>query len=399
MEFVAPRVCILLANSGGGHRSVALSLAEAFEGQAEVTLLNLLDEYAPFPFSRASALYGPLTNHAPGIWRLAYRFGCSRRRVVLSERAVYPWVRSHVAGPLLENAGDIVISVHPFQTGVALRILRDAGLRVPFVTMVTDPVAPPLAWLCPDVDLCLVATEQARAVAEDAGVPAEKLRVVGLPVRRSFTALGAIPKAAARCRLGLLPGLPLMLLAGGGAGIGQLLDLARALMAELCASHVDAQLAILTGSNGALRRRLETEAWPLPLHALAYLADPAPWFEAADLLLTKAGPSTLCEAGSAGLPMILTGFIPGQEAPNVTWVEEAGAGVYAPEPSQAATIAAQWLQGGAPILDAIGARARALVEPGASAEVARLTLALLGERAASNRPAASSIQESDAQPF
>jgi hypothetical protein len=85
MDAVAPRVCILLANSGGGHRSVALSLAEAFEGQAEVTLLNLLDEYSPFPFSRVSALYGPWTNHAPGIWRLAYCFGCSRRRVVLSE--------------------------------------------------------------------------------------------------------------------------------------------------------------------------------------------------------------------------------------------------------------------------------------------------------------------------
>jgi hypothetical protein len=80
-------------------------------------------------------------------------------------------------------------------------------------------------------------------------------------------------------------------------------------------------------------------------------------------------------------------------------VEEAGAGIYAPEPSRAATIAAQWLRGGAPILDAIGAQARALVEPGASAEVARLTLALLGERAASNRPAASGIQESGAQPF
>jgi 1,2-diacylglycerol 3-beta-galactosyltransferase len=319
--------------------------------------------------------------------------------VVLSERAVYPWVRSHIVGPLLENAGDIVISVHPVQTGIALRMLRDAGSRVPFVTMVTDPVAPPLAWLCPDVDLCLVATEHARTVAEGAGMPAERLRVVGLPVRRSFTAAGAIPKEAARCRLGLLPGLPLILLAGGGAGIGRLLDLARVLMVELCASRIDAQLAILTGSNDALRRRLEAEAWPLPVYALGYLADPASWFGAADLLLTKAGPSTLCEAGSVGLPMILTGFIPGQEAPNVTWVEEAGAGIYAPEPSRAATIAAQWLRGGAPILDAIGAQARALVEPGASAEVARLTLALLGERAASNRPAASGIQESGAQPF
>ncbi len=228
-----PRVCILLANSGGGHRSVALSLAEALDGRAAVTLLNLLDEYAPFPWNRLSTIYGPWTDHAPALWRLAYRFGGSRRRVALSERAAGLWVRSHIMGPLLENAGDVVISVHPIQTGVPWRILRDAGSRAVFVTMVTDPIAPPLPWFCPHVDLCLVATEPARRAAEQAGMPPHKLHVVGLPVRQSFAVAGAMPKPDARRRLGLPPDMPLILLAGGGAGIGRLLELVRALVTEL----------------------------------------------------------------------------------------------------------------------------------------------------------------------
>jgi 1,2-diacylglycerol 3-beta-galactosyltransferase len=278
---------------------------------------------------------------------------------------------------LLESAGDLVISVHPIQTGVALRILRDAGSQVPFVTMVTDPVVPPLAWLCPDVDLCLVATERARAVAECAGVPANRLHVTGLPVRESFSQVHSFPKTEARRRVGLQPDIPLVLLAGGGAGIGPLTELTQALVAEFHASGIKAQLAVLTGSNSALRSSMQTADWSLPVHALGFVSDPAAWFSAASLLLTKAGPSTLWEAASAGLPMILTGFIPGQEESNVAWVEEAGAGVFAPRPQRAAAIAAQWLRGGPPVLDPIGARARALAKPEAAKNVVKLALSLL----------------------
>jgi 1,2-diacylglycerol 3-beta-galactosyltransferase len=299
--------------------------------------------------------------------------------VVLTERAVYPWVRPHVVQPLLENAGDMVISVHPIQTGIALRILRSTGSRAPFATVVTDPVSPPLAWLCPDVDLCLVATESARCVAQKAGVPAGKVHVTGLPVRSSFAEANTISKTEARTRLGLRPDLPLVLLAGGGAGIGSLADLTRALASGFRAANIQAQLAVLTGNNGALRNSLETERWSLPVHVLGFVADPALWFAAASLLLTKAGPSTICEAASAGLPMILTGFIPGQEAPNVAWVEEAGAGVFAPDPIGAAKTAAYWLRGGAQVLEPIGDRAHSLVRPDAAAEVVKLSLSLLDQ--------------------
>ncbi len=36
-----PNVAILMANSGGGHRSAAISLAEALAGQAQVSFVNL----------------------------------------------------------------------------------------------------------------------------------------------------------------------------------------------------------------------------------------------------------------------------------------------------------------------------------------------------------------------
>ena len=38
---------------------------------------------------------------------------------------------------------------------------------------------------------------------------------------------------------------------------------------------------------------------------------------AADVLVTKAGPGTIAEAAAVGLPVMVTSFLPGQEAGNV----------------------------------------------------------------------------------
>jgi 1,2-diacylglycerol 3-beta-galactosyltransferase len=44
------------------------------------------------------------------------------------------------------------------------------------------------------------------------------------------------------------------------------------------------------------------------------------WMGACDAIVTKAGPGTIAEALISGLPMVLNGFIPCQEAGNVPFV-------------------------------------------------------------------------------
>ena len=48
--------------------------------------------------------------------------------------------------------------------------------------------------------------------------------------------------------------------------------------------------------------------------------------------MTKAGPGTIAEAAIKGLPVMLSTYLPGQEAGNVDFVKEAGFGDYSPEP-------------------------------------------------------------------
>jgi len=79
---------------------------------------------------------------------------------------------------------------------------------------------------------------------------------------------------------------------------------------------------------------------------LGFIPNMAEYMVAADVLITKAGPGTIAEAASLGLPILLTSFLPGQEEGNVDFVEEKQFGIYKSDsnPMEIANTACEWLQ-------------------------------------------------------
>ena len=151
--------------------------------------------------------------------------------------------------------------------------------------------------------------------------------------------------------------------------MGQLYRTARAID-RLCSG---VQIAVVAGRNRKLLQRLQSTSWRQPMHIYGFVdhtLDMPRLMSAADLLITKAGPGTLHEAFLAGLPLLLSGAVPGQEEGNVRLVVEGGAGVWAPQPAKAAGLAASWLSGDGAVLASMRRRSRALARPEAAAAVA-----------------------------
>jgi 1,2-diacylglycerol 3-beta-galactosyltransferase len=372
-----PHVSILTAKAGGGHLAAAESLAEALVDDAHVSILRLMDDHSPFPISHLSAGYGPLVHYAPRLYHVAYRFAASRSRLVLTERAIYPLVRRRMDAVLRSQDADLWISVHHLQIDTTLWLLREQGSVAPFVTVVTDPVTAPVAWFSPKVDLCVVATEAARDVALACNVPRDRVRVIGLPIRRAFAEMRGRPKAEVRSHLGLAPDRPLILMSGGGAGVGRLLPIARAVTHALCGHRAPPQVAIIAGRNSMLERRLRAETWPIPVTVLGYVNNMAEWLAASDLFITKAGPGALAEAACLGTPALITGYVPGQEVGNVTWAAEHGAGVFEPDTNRIADLVSDLFRPGNPELARMSAAAGELARPDAARQIARAALDLL----------------------
>jgi len=194
-----------------------------------------------------------------------------------------------------------------------------------------------------------------------------------------------VPSAAqraARSALGLDPTTPTVLVVGGGDGVGGLAAIVPALTAALSSrgrggggappAHPTAQVVVIAGKNEAVRRRIAATP-PVPgvaVVAKGFVSNMAEWMTAADCLVTKAGPGTIAEALICGLPMVLSAYLPGQEAPNVPYVVDAGVGVYHRRPAEIAGVVADWLARPGR-LRRMSARARALGRADATREIAR----------------------------
>jgi 1,2-diacylglycerol 3-beta-galactosyltransferase len=131
------------------------------------------------------------------------------------------------------------------------------------------------------------------------------------------------------------------------------------------------QLAVICGRNEALRARLAGQRWPMPTRIAGFVDDMPVWMAAASLLVTKAGPGTIAEALACGLPMVLSGFVPGQETDNVHFVEKNGVGVYRSDPWQIAAVVDDSLEPANPALGAMRTRALALARPNAALDIAQ----------------------------
>lgn len=199
---------------------------------------------------------------------------------------------------------------------------------------------------------------------------------------QSLTASPA--KRATRRTLGLHPDVPTVLVVGGGDGVGGLAAIVPALTTALGASSLSsaaatedgsapvAQVVVVCGKNEAVRRRVA--AAPLvprvALTVTGFVTNMADWMRASDCLVTKAGPGTIAEALICGLPMVLSAYLPGQEAPNVPYVVEGGVGVYRRRPREIADVVAGWFAD-PQTLELMSARARALGRANASRDIAQ----------------------------
>jgi len=80
------------------------------------------------------------------------------------------------------------------------------------------------------------------------------------------------------------------------------------------------------------------------VRVLGFVSNVHEWMSAADVIVTKAGPGTIAEACTRGLPVMLSSFLPCQEQGNVAFVVDGGFGAYTPHPEEIAKKVAGWLQ-------------------------------------------------------
>lgn len=380
-------VLFLIADTGAGHRSAANAIHRAMRmlntradaaGQTpdwQAHIVDAIAECSRFPLRHGVSLYGPAITRSPQLYGRLFHLTNSSVRFERAWRACQPFVREGMRDLLERIRPDAIVSIHPLLNHITLQVLHDLRIHVPFITVVTDLVDVHCAWIAPGADACIVPTEQARQVALAAGVPARRVRLLGMPIDPTFAQPDPRPLAERRRALGLDPALRTVLIAGGGEGAGGLAESISALARQ----PLDAQLVIVAGRNRQLYEEVRQMRFArrMPAHVFGFVDNMPALMRAADVVVTKAGPGTICEAIACGLPILLTGAIPGQEEGNLDYVRESGLGEVATTPAALVTALRRLLQPADPRLAVWRENARRHSHAGASLEIARFVLSLL----------------------
>lgn len=396
LQTEAPRrILVLMSDTGGGHRAAAEAIREALHRSpgpraVAVELVDVFRDYSPAPFKYLPEIYPWWVNNNRQSWGAGYKHSNTRRRARILSTTIFHTLEPGLKRLLREHPADVIVCVHSALARPTMKAMQSLPGRASFVVVVTDLVSTHHMWYERRAERTLVPTAAALARGYENGLTRDRLRLTGLPVHPNFID-GLTDRASARERLQLEPGLPVVLLVGGVDGMGPVYRTALAINAR----RPRCQLLVIAGRNETLRRRMEAVAWNQPTRVLGFRRDMPVVLAATDVIVTKAGPATICESCIAGVPLILYDAIPGQETGNVDWVIEHDIGVFTPDPREIGDTLLAWLAEGPQGLQRRSERARAQARPNAVFEIAAdiWRLAQQGPQATRGKPLRHGIED------
>jgi 1,2-diacylglycerol 3-beta-galactosyltransferase len=366
------RILLIMSTAGGGHKSAAQSIAEALEAKygsaVKIETVDFLKDYAPQPLDRMPEAY-QLMIRSPAAWKSLYEITDGVRRSKMINQSIALATRRQSDRLLEEHPSDVIISTYHFANTSIIESMHRHENITPFVTVVTDLVTAPPVWFDMRTTLCIVPTPEVKELALLSGLEPESVTVIGMPVAARFVPAKR-PKSELKSKLGWPADKPAIIAMAGGEGIGSLDNIAEVL------TTLDATIVVICGKNTHLYKKLSKPTKPDNLIVYGFVDNMDQFMQAADLIVTKAGPGTIMEALNSNLPLIIYSKLSGQEDGNVSFVTENGAGIWQPKISEMdSTVGA--LIAKPEVLDGMAKAAASIAQTGASSKIARAIIKLI----------------------
>ena len=406
MNTVQRTILFLIADTGAGHRSAANAIRnaialisqqeqeawqvkqqESVEGKGgnasvvssapptyRIEIVNVFEEYSRFPLREAVKLYGPAIRYNPQLYGRVFHLSNEGHRVAAMKTVATPLIHNGLVQLITSVQPDVIVSIHAMLNHVTIEALRDLHLNIPFITVVTDLISVHYAWYAPGADCYIVPTEHARQLYLERNLEPDRVRVIGMPIDPRFTR-PTDSKEELRRKFGLAQDIPVVLLVGGGEGSGGLQEAVRA----ISRARLPVQMLIITGRNKRLYAHLQRTRSSLhvPAKVFGFVQNIPEMMRAADVIVTKAGPGTIAEALACDLPIILSGYVPGQEEGNVDYVLQNEVGMLAHDAIELVDTLRRLIKPGSLELRQWRDNARHMSRPRASFDIAATILSFL----------------------
>jgi UDP-N-acetylglucosamine:LPS N-acetylglucosamine transferase len=352
-----PTILFATIAAGGGHVAGARAMSEAIErhypGRFELRVSDYMKDLGVIRLDRFHKDSWRRALRYPVLARVGQRIiDAFPRLTIAAERHILRDFARAAADDLLEDPPLLIVSNHGLITTGLAEAKHRHGLEVPVLTFATEPFNISAYWGEPRADRVIVASEDGRRRLLRFGVPADRMTIIGRPVRQAF--LNAPSKTEARVRLGLEDRFT-CLVSFGGEGVGRN---PRGLIRTLLNSDIPLQVVAITGRNEVLKKELKAPRTDR-LRVEGFVENLAEYLAASDVFVGKAGPSSVYEALAVGRPILASGYAGLNELGVVRFIENKGLGRYVR--TNAALAQEVWRYAGDPaLLEEVARRCREL---------------------------------------
>ena len=313
-----PTILILTTHTGGGHLNLAQALKGILEARYNVSIVN--------PQSAlADSFYSTVSRH--GLKFLAWQYTWTDTKIasLWFQRAMTLFERKRIHSIIEQIQPQLIITTHALLSYATARVNERHRKRVPLVFQLTDLGQVHMTWFAEkQADAYFAPTSEIFAQAQAQDIAPNRLYLTGRPVRRQFWEVSLDTRSETLSALELDPATFTIFLQGGAmgsAGVDQTIEC-------LLSADVPLQIMLAVGTNKEMALRYVGHK---RIRTLPFTEMIAPYMAAADMIAGKAGASFISEAFVLEKPFLVTTFIPGQETPNLQFIERHNLGWVCPK--------------------------------------------------------------------
>lgn len=326
MQSSLKRILIVSASIGSGHHQAAQAVARQIAcqyPQAKVEIVDFMAEENSYFNTLLKETYLTMLSLSPNMYDFLYRWThiASTGSPVQNLLAVV--MKKTMEKLIIQYRPQLIICTHPFPCAAAAYLKRNGKISATLAAVVTDFTVHRL-WVYQEVDLYFVGTSEMRLELQKYGILGRRTHVTGIPISADFQRCHS--KQNILKELQLSPGLPTLLIMGGGLGLGGV----EQALASIADCTIPLQVLVISGNNHKLRESLASHIGTCKhrIRVIGFSNRIPELMACADLLITKPGALTISEALASKLPMILFESIPGQEKDNAAYLAEKGAALW-----------------------------------------------------------------------
>jgi len=372
------RILLMYITEVSGHHSATLAVEKALRilsPGAEILNINAFNYTNPISEKIVNRLYMSIIKMTPRIWDYLYDNDKIVKKINSLKETVHKLNSPKLKNLFDDFKPDVVACSQAFPCGMAADFKKTYRSPIPLVAVLTDHV-PHSYWIYDTIDYYVAPSEDVALRLTKKGVPAEKIKPLGIPFDPKFNK--PVVRAEVLKRLGFDPGKLTVLVMGGGHGLGPI----KSIVKSLETVKADFQEIIVTGVNRKLYKSLKKSlpGYKKKVALFEYASNINELMTASDIIVTKPGGITTAEAMANRLPMIIVRPIPGQEANNTAYLTAKGAAIKIDNAKDINIVVENLISDPARLNDLREGAGR-IAKPQASLDIARLLLNLTGRHA------------------